>query len=61
VAGDTRPSIKELYSGREHYLGLIAEAGLELVDAGYILGQDLSAIIEDAGRHWDNLMSGERQ
>ena len=60
-AGDTRSSIEELYSGREHYLGLIAEAGLELVDAGYILGRDLSAIIEDAGRHWDNLMSGERQ
>ena len=61
ASGDSRRSVEERYSSREQYLGLVAGAGLELVDAGYILGRDLSAIIEDAERHWDHLMSGERQ
>lgn len=61
ASGDARPSIEERYSSREHYLGLVVEAGVELIDAGYILGRDLPAIIKNAGRHWDYLMSGEQQ
>ena len=51
--GDPRPSIAERYSSREHYLGLVAEAALELIDAGYLLGQDLPAMLKQAGDHWD--------
>lgn len=58
AAGDERPSIEELYAGREQYLGLVASAGLELIESGYILPQDLPAILTDAGSHWDFLMSG---
>ena len=57
ASGDERPSIEELYDSREQYLGLVASAGLELVESGYILARDLPAIITDAGRHWDYLMS----
>ena len=49
--------IEELYDSREQYLGLVASAGLELVESGYILARDLPAIIKDAGSHWDYLMS----
>ena len=59
ASGDERPSIEELYDGRAQYLGLVAEVGIELVDAGYVLARDLPAIIKDAGRHWDYLMSGD--
>lgn len=58
ASGDERPSIEELYDSREQYLGLVATAGLELIESGYILSRDLPAIIKDAGRHWDYLMSG---
>jgi hypothetical protein len=59
ASGDERPSIEELYDSREQYLGLVASAGLELIESGYILSQDLPAIIKDAGWHWDYLMSGK--
>ncbi len=59
ASGDSRPSIEERYDNREQYLGLIAGAGVELVDTGYILAQDLPVIIKNAGRHWDYLMSSD--
>ena len=54
-SGDPRPSIEERYSSREHYLGLVAQAALELIDAGYLLGEDLPAMLKQAGEHWDYL------
>jgi hypothetical protein len=57
ASGDERPSIEERYDGREQYIGLVAAAGLELIESGYILAQDLPAIIKDAGRHWDFLVA----
>ena len=60
ASGDERPSIEELYDSREQYLGLVATAGLELVESRYILARDLPAIIRDAGRHWDHLMSADQ-
>jgi hypothetical protein len=53
--GDPRPSIEERYSSREYYLGLVAQAALELIDAGYLLGEDLPAMLKQAGEHWDYL------
>jgi hypothetical protein len=56
ASGDARPSIEELYESRDQYLGLIAARGIELIDGRYILAEDLAAIIENAGRHWDFLV-----
>jgi len=55
---DPRPSIEERYGNRAQYLGLVAEAAMELIDDGYLLGQDLSPILENAGKHWDYRMGG---
>lgn len=54
--GDPRPSIEERYQSREEYLGLISEAGLKMIEEGYLLGRDLPSIVKNAARHWDYLM-----
>jgi Alpha/beta hydrolase domain len=51
-AGDPRLSLEERYANRAHYLGLVAEAGLKLVKGGYLLDEDLPALIERAGQQW---------
>jgi alpha/beta hydrolase family protein len=52
-AGDPRLSIEERYTGRDHYLSLVKEAGSKLVKDGYLLTEDLPALVERAGRQWD--------
>ena len=51
--GDPRPSIAERYPSREHYLGLVAEAAIELIEERYLLAEDLTRILESAAHHWD--------
>jgi hypothetical protein len=53
AAGDPRPSIAERYPSREHYLGLVAEAAIDLIGDGYLLAEDLPRVLESASRHWD--------
>ena len=53
AAGDSRLSVEERYTSREQYLGLVAGEALSLIDDGYLLDSDLSAILEQAGMHWD--------
>ena len=53
---DPRPSIEERYESQEQYLGLVSNAALELIEQGYLLGEDLPAILRSARRHWDDLM-----
>jgi hypothetical protein len=52
-AGDPRLSIEERYTGRDHYLSLVKEAGSKLIKDGYLLAEDLPALVERAGRQWD--------
>lgn len=54
--GDPRRSIAERYASREEYVGRVSTAALALVDDGYLLAEDLSPILTQAGRHWDYLM-----
>ena len=54
---DPRLSIEERYQNRERYLGLVAEAALELIEDDYLLGQDLPTILSQAGDHWDYIMA----
>ena len=51
--GDPRLSIEERYANRDHYLGLVAAQAMQLIEAGYLLDQDLPAILAQAGVIWD--------
>ncbi|MFN8004325.1 MAG: alpha/beta hydrolase domain-containing protein [Acidobacteriota bacterium] len=51
--GDPRLSLAERYASREQYLGKITEAALALVKGGYLLAEDLPAVITRAAAHWD--------
>ncbi|MDG2316046.1 MAG: alpha/beta hydrolase domain-containing protein [Gammaproteobacteria bacterium] len=57
--GDPRLSIEERYSSRAEYLGLVAESTMTLIRDRYLLNQDLSVIIDLAGKHWDHRMNTE--
>jgi hypothetical protein len=58
---DPRPSIEERYQSREHYLGLVSAAAKDLAKRGYLLEEDVSTLLERAGRHWSHLFSnGEK-
>ena len=50
---DPRRSIEERYPSRADYLGRITEAALDLVDQGYVLPQDVPAIIASSSERWD--------
>ena len=50
---DPRRAISQRYPTREHYLGLIAESALRLVREGYLLPEDLPALLERARQQWD--------
>ena len=57
-AGDPRKSVMERYEGREDYLGRFTEAALELIEAGYLLGEDLPALTRHALELWDHVTGG---
>lgn len=57
--GDPRPSIAERYANREHYLGLVAGAALDLIGEGYLLDGDLPEILQRAGQHWDYRLAAD--
>jgi len=52
---DPRLSIEERYPSREQFLARIQEAAAPLVKDGYLLADDVSAIVRRAGDHWDLL------
>jgi len=56
TAKDPRPSIAERYSSREIYLQLIEKSGTKLAADRYLLNEDLPAIVQHAGEHWDLLV-----
>ena len=56
---DLRPAIAERYSDRAQYLGLVAGATIELVDAGYLLDEDMPEILRRAATHWDYRMAAQ--
>jgi hypothetical protein len=53
AANDPRPSIEERYQSRAQYLGLVTKSANELAEKGYILKQDISRIVQQAGTRWD--------
>ena len=59
AARDPRPSIEERYASRDECMAKVEAVGHALVDDGYLLAGDLTAILDRAGRHWD-LLNGDR-
>ena len=50
---DARASIEERYGGRAEYLGAVAQATIKLVRDGFLLAEDMPAVVTRAGEHWD--------
>jgi hypothetical protein len=53
---DPRASIVERHASRELYLERVRAAGESLVEARYLLAEDLPTVLERAARQWDALM-----
>jgi hypothetical protein len=56
-AGDPRLSVEERYSGRADYVHRVEEAARKLVQERCMLQEDVAAIVEAAGQHWDWTMN----
>jgi hypothetical protein len=54
---DPRLSIEERYHDKEQYLSLVGKAAQALVGQGFLLADDVPAVVRNAGRHWDYLAS----
>jgi Alpha/beta hydrolase domain len=53
AAGDPRPAIAERYASRADYLARVREAAQKLVDAGYLLEEDIETSVAYGERNWD--------
>ncbi|HEX8279791.1 MAG TPA: alpha/beta hydrolase domain-containing protein, partial [Chthoniobacterales bacterium] len=53
AAGDPREPIAERYPSREEYLRKFEEAAAELAAAGYLLEEDIEALVARGGEEWD--------
>jgi hypothetical protein len=54
-ARDPRLSMEERYQSRDRYLKLLQEAAAPLVKDGYLLADDVPAIVNHGREHWDLL------
>jgi len=52
-SADPRLSIGERYRDKDQYVGLVTKAAMELIDQGYLLADDLAAVVRGATRNWD--------
>jgi hypothetical protein len=57
---DPRQSIAERYGTRADYVKKIQESAQRLAQERYILQDDVPTIVQEAGRHWDALMTPAR-
>jgi hypothetical protein len=53
ATGDPRPAIEERYASRQEYLDRVRAAAQALVDAGYLLAEDVSRIEAGAAERYD--------
>lgn len=54
---DPRLSIEERYKDKTEYLAQVTKAGQALAAQGYLLAEDVDAIVKNAARHWDYVAS----
>ena len=50
---DPRLSIEERYRDKDQYVSLVGKAAQDLVAQGYLLADDVQAVVANAARHWD--------
>ena len=53
---DPRASIEERYQTRDHYVALVSTAARELAQQGYLLEDDVAAVVKRADGHWSELV-----
>ena len=58
AAKDPRPSIAERYASKQAYVDRVKAVADKLVAERYLLAEDLPAVLDRAGRHWDLLTGG---
>jgi Alpha/beta hydrolase domain len=51
--GDSRPSVKELYTDRDAYLAKAKQAAQDLVREGFLLEEDIPRVLKRAEQAWD--------
>jgi Alpha/beta hydrolase domain len=56
-SGDPRLSIEERYHDKDQYVALVSKAAQALVSQGFLLADDVPAVVRNAARHWDYLAS----
>jgi hypothetical protein len=60
ATGDTRRSVAERYASRDDYLQQVRQAAEALVQARYLLAEDVPEVVGQAAQHYD-LVCGQRQ
>jgi hypothetical protein len=56
-SGDPRLSIEERYPSRADYVRRVEEAAKRLAQDRYILQEHIKTIVDNAGQHWDSMVS----
>ena len=56
AAGDPRQPIAERYPSREEYLAKFREAASKLADDGFLLREDIDALVARGGEEWDYVL-----
>ena len=57
TTGDPRPSIEERYTSREDFLDQVRQAAQALIDARYMLPEDLVTVTDQAAQRYDSLIA----
>jgi hypothetical protein len=55
---DPRPSLEERYGDRARYQAVVTDRAEDLVEAGYMLQQDLDTVVARALARWDDMVKG---
>lgn len=56
ASGDPRPSIEERYGSREEYVERVRASAEALVESGYVLAEDLEALVAQGGEVYDAIV-----
>ena len=57
ASGDPRLSIEERYASREEFLDQVRQAAQALIDARYMLAEDMNTVTEQAAQRYDSLIA----
>jgi hypothetical protein len=58
ASADPRPSIAVRYASRDDYLARVRQAAEQLVQARYLLAEDIDVCLAQASKFWDYFATG---